>query len=359
MNKNILTIISTTIIPAFAASCASSNPGVVPGHPFSRDFAPIHELTSKFSEHADWFWYEEIEFSNGELTAGSHFNLTYKCKDRPQEYYSFKGATNGELEVISAPKAKYLESFEETTFPKEMLAAFSDRNNASDEDAIRNLRKLEPDAWPPFGLADYLAFDDGWLIAYDIGEFGGALLWLPKTGDSYVIDEKNTHDLLKINETEVLAAQGLDHLSVRSGRIKLVTRETRTKLHRSAEGLMIGKPEERWLAYKKEYNAGSSVNKIAGDQNFLVGLTSYGLFIIGPDDAIRSHSPYAEKSTHAVQRAQDVYIDSSGVVYVAGVDMLGVYPNIPQSLEPVLYARRNCDFDFGVDPEPYRPSRDK
>ncbi|MEK7265557.1 MAG: hypothetical protein AAB227_05595, partial [Pseudomonadota bacterium] len=109
--------------------------------------------------------------------------------------------------------------------------------------------------------------------------------------------------------------------------------------------------KDYWVVDGVTYFASSAVNKIAYRDGLLVGLTNYGLLVVGKDRVVRYNIPvYRERYLDAgklVQRAQDVAIDDKGNVYVAGVDMLGVYEQLPDRLVPKLYARKDCRFDYG------------
>lgn len=343
-------ILSSTLVVMLAlAGCTSVS--TVSESPWGPEFGLVSELSPQFADHADGFYYENHQDKNGKTYTVGHGNLTYKCEGGNQEYFEFVASSqSGPPEIMSKPKPSHLRQFDAATFPEDMARLFTDRSNASDRDAIKNLNLLEAGDWPPLGLADYISYDDGWLIAYDAGEFGGALIWLPKDGDSYFISHTNTQDLHRDGDV-VYAAEGLDHLSMTEGGIRAIRRDQYGYRQFNKEtGEIIYKSGPRWQGFREFYPAASAVHKVAARDDMIVGLTSHGLIVVSPEKIVHYNWPNYMNSMNAVQRAQDLFIDSNGVVYVAGVDMLGIYDISNNGLVPNLYARRSCRFEYGVKP---------
>jgi hypothetical protein len=83
-----------------------------------------------------------------------------------------------------------------------------------------------------------LAVDNGYLIGFDAGEFGGGLWWFSKDGTRHrklslrasdSLDDyypENVHGLVR-NGSDVLAFEGLTHLGLNSGRVVKVSRSTK------------------------------------------------------------------------------------------------------------------------------------
>jgi hypothetical protein len=216
-----------------------------------------------------------------------------------------------------------------------LLKTFADRSKTSGEDAIKKILQLDPHSPPPVGIADYLAFEDGWLVAYDLGEFGGALIWLPKSGDSYFVSEENTSDLEQADDV-IYAAQGLDHFNPQGG-IRVVTRN-----------------DGRWIGYREFFPAVSAVSKLAYRDGLLIGITRFGIIVVDQERTVHYNAPKRGDAKNVVQRAEEIFIDRNGRVYVGGADMIGVYSGVPNHLVPKLYARRDCDFFYG-EPDDGRP----
>lgn len=337
-------LIGAMWVSAALAACTTAPSAQL--SPLPPEFGLVKELSPEFESSAEGWFTETVVMKDGRKFEVQNQGLVYKCAGRPQEYFEFlENPDGGPPDIVSRDKPDHLKQFDAATFPEEMLKAFSDRTAASDEDAIRNLLRLEPGSWPPFGLADYIAFEEGWLIAYDIGEFGGALIWLPKRGDSYIISDRNTHDLLRVGDV-IYAAQGLDHLSMTEGVIDVVRKGQRIRPRQDKSGeqqliLSLG-----WKDGRESYPVGSSVLKIALRNGALVGLTHFGLVYVGTDGVVRYNHPKFYDRRKVVQQPGALYIDQSGRVYVGGADMIGVYSGLPDNLIPELYARRNCDLTF-------------
>lgn len=355
--------IASLFAAILAVGCTAAPSGSLT--PFGPEFAPIAELSPEYAARADGSFDFIDTAEDGEEFHMAFGGFDYRCAGRPQEYFEFADANpNGPPKLISNSEAAYRKQFNAENYPEEMLRTFADRSNASDQDAIKTMPKLEPNAWPPFGLADYIAYDDGWLIAYNIGEFGGALIWLPREGDSELIRNGATNDLLQVGEI-VYVSQGADHIS--PGRGDLVAYRRTTK---SVPDFTAGEPPKLitgkfWTPDGAEFFASAAIAKIAYRDGLLVGLTRFGLILVGEDGVVRYNAPaYREweavrsdgavirqkryKMSDVIQRAQDIAIDEAGRIYVAGVDMMGVLEGGPSNLIPTIYAKKDCKFDYGL-----------
>ncbi len=333
----------------FLSAC-SSTPSTEES-PWGAEFKLISDLSPEFVGHSDGIYYENRQGKDGRIFTVGHGNLTYKCEGREQEYFEFaRGGISEPPNLISNDKPSHLKQFNPSTFPEDLAKVFTDRSNASDRDAIKSLQLLEAKDWPPLGLADFISYDDGWLIAYDAGEFGGALIWLPKDGDSYFISNNNTQDLQQVGDV-VYAAEGLDHLSLTEGGIRAIRRDQQGyRTYDKESGEIFFDPAPRWQGFREFYTAASAVKKVAARNGMIVGLTSHGLVVVSSEKIVQYNWPNYESSSNAIQRAQDLFVGENNIVYVAGVDMLGVYNISEYGLVPQLYARQDCRFDYGIKP---------
>ncbi|WP_147263563.1 hypothetical protein [Roseimicrobium gellanilyticum] len=70
----------------------------------------------------------------------------------------------------------------------------------------------------------YLPTDDGWLVAFNRGEFGAALYWYDKTGkSSYKISDHQVVAFVS-NTKGIFAVEGLSHLGLNHGSIIRISR---------------------------------------------------------------------------------------------------------------------------------------
>jgi len=340
-----MTILSTPILLASLILTACTTAPPTDNVNLGPNFGLVKKLTPRFESETDFGFAETKKYKDGEEYTGIYPGLVYKCAGREQEYFTFSENDDGKIEIHSRTDRR-----NPPLFPDDLLRAFHDRSKASNEDALQKIPRFEPGDSLPFGLADFIAFEDGWLIAYDVGEFGGALIWLPKQGDSYFVSTDNTSDLEQVGDV-VYAAQGLDHLSLRKGAIKVAKKYRRNRLEKTETGKIAVKTAWRWLAYEGAYVSGSTVNKVAVRDDLIVGLTNYGLIVVGPDGVVRYNDPNHKDHKTIVQKAEDLFIDHTGRVYVGGPDMIGVYSGLPERLVPELYARKNCKFIFEDPPK--------
>lgn len=70
----------------------------------------------------------------------------------------------------------------------------------------------------------YLPTDDGWLVAFNRGEFGAALYWYDKTGKtSYKVSDHQVVAFVS-NTKGVFAVEGLSHLGINHGSVIRISR---------------------------------------------------------------------------------------------------------------------------------------
>jgi len=70
-----------------------------------------------------------------------------------------------------------------------------------------------------------LKLDNGWLIGFDRGEWGGALYWFDQNGEnSYEITNGNIKNIFKI-ENKIYVTEGLAHLGLNDGQILILSFE--------------------------------------------------------------------------------------------------------------------------------------
>lgn len=76
------------------------------------------------------------------------------------------------------------------------------------------------------GIAAVLAVEDGWLIGFNEGEFGGALCWYSHDGKRrYKLSDHQVVDLVR-RHGEIYGAQGLEHLWVSEGSLIKIERSS-------------------------------------------------------------------------------------------------------------------------------------
>lgn len=175
-----------------------------------------------------------------------------------------------------------------------------------------------------FGLAiaDFLEFDDGWMLAFNYGEWGGGLIWINTGGYAHFLDQENTSQLLQVGDV-VYAAQGLEHLGPSSGGIRKVIKR------------------RGWEAYLESYSIGVPVEKIVARNGAVAGLTRLGVVYVSAEGVVAFNAKTWPRPVNVVQSASNVHLANNGDILVGGLNMIGVYPSA--TLTPKLYVRRDCD----------------
>jgi len=78
-------------------------------------------------------------------------------------------------------------------------------------------------------LDTYLRTDDGWLISFRRGEWGGALYWFsPDGGTNRYIGELQVNQFLRLHD-HILAVEGLSHMGESNGSLIELSRSTDSK----------------------------------------------------------------------------------------------------------------------------------
>lgn len=67
-----------------------------------------------------------------------------------------------------------------------------------------------------------LELPTGWLVGFDLGEWGGSLWWFDLNGEATKLSDNNTHQFIQF-ENSIYAAQGLAHLSLDRGSLIIFT----------------------------------------------------------------------------------------------------------------------------------------
>jgi hypothetical protein len=87
--------------------------------------------------------------------------------------------------------------------------------------------KFTPKVGRFHGASTFADVDDGWLVAFNQGEFGAALYWFSRDGkDNYKVSDHQVVDFFSVAET-LYAIEGLAHLIMSEGSIIRIARPQR------------------------------------------------------------------------------------------------------------------------------------
>jgi hypothetical protein len=177
-----------------------------------------------------------------------------------------------------------------------------------------------------FGANDFLRIADGWVVAFDLGEFGGSMMWFGDDGQARTLEISNTSDIM-LEDNILYAAHGLDHLSLATG--KITAREV------TSEGV------ERDPLFEVRTN--SDIRKVYVKNRWVYGLASRYLLVIDPDlnvhYSVKKNIPY-------VQRPNSIVTNEHGIVFVGGESAIGIWNNLPFELQPDLYVKSDCEIIY-------------
>lgn len=89
------------------------------------------------------------------------------------------------------------------------------------------------------GASRFARVDDGWLVAFNHGEFGAALYWFSQDGSSHyrISENQIDHQIVEFFPTDKGwgAIEGLDHMGISEGSVVLVSRTA---------------PQDRWQSQR-------------------------------------------------------------------------------------------------------------
>jgi|GEM_PF-6879688 len=172
-------------------------------------------------------------------------------------------------------------------------------------------------------LKDFVELPTGWFVAFDIGEFGGSLMWFGRDGSVRMLEPKNTADLILDNGI-LYAAHGLDHLGTAGGEITA----------RSVPSM-----NQRFQDYIFRAATPNQVEVIHFDGKRVYGATPYSLVVV--DEQLGVHY-LVQKQFGFVQQPNSIAVSSEGSVFVGGANVIGVWDSLPETLNPILYVHRDC-----------------
>lgn len=201
---------------------------------------------------------------------------------------------------------------------KKRLMDIIDINSAMNEDSFFNAYQLS--MLQGFQPQEILTFDDGWLLAFGRGEFGGMLLWVESNRGFSVIDKNNTNDLL-LHEGYIYSAHSFDYGFDESEYI-----------------LKIKKNGNRFKS--KKIITPSAVRKLVALGDRFVGLLDDGLIYVERDLNVNFRLfPYHDLLAAGPNQFG---LLPSGDVYIAGKNIIRIYKNLPHMTHPSVYIPNDC-----------------
>ncbi len=116
-----------------------------------------------------------------------------------------------------------------------------------------------------------LRVDDGWLAGSDRGEWGGELVFIGDDGRFQKILDDNVEDIYRLG-ARIVATTGISHLTLNTGSLVELSRDSEGKWHSSTWRVLPGAP---------------STSSLVVPQGLMVTTVGGGAVVIEPDGAMR------------------------------------------------------------------------
>jgi len=271
-------------------------------------FVPVRQVIENWDEQRKNSFQSYLKIQDGEHI-GVSYAEPFRCQNAENRIYDVK-------EINS----NYLKPFIVEAKPLEIPVALSDLLNEVLE-ADENERFQYHFNYTP---VDILRQNDGWLVAYDQGEWGGMLLHVKDDGSYRVLDENNTSNILT-HDGVLYTAHGVDHLFINPEYI-LVWRKT-------------GKFFRKYFIPTP-----SAVYKLAAQDNKIAGLLRRNIIYID-ENGVAHFKTGGSEAAFSFQ-PKNIGFLKTGDVYVAGNNMIGIYRDLPNIREVDLFIPKDCDVIF-------------
>lgn len=278
-------------------------------------FSPVVDIIPDWDDRRKISFKSLYKFKDGTETIGTGPER-FKCENAEKRSYSLIETSTGQLMSAVAEE-------DPLVIPDDLRQVLSELADKVEDGEFQSQGDMF--LYHARGLpVDFVKFDDGWLVAYERGEWGGMLMWIEPNGVMKLLSENNSNDLLLHND-KVYVAQGLSHMGIQQGNILMVTK--------------VGK---RFA--QETIPSPSAVYKLDAQDDKLVGLLANGIIYIDANDTV--HFNRLNYKDPIGFRPKRVGFLSSGDVYIGGTNMVGIYSALPATRQLNLYIPNDCKVIF-------------
>ncbi len=292
--------------------------------PLGDAFVPLLQIAPDFEARA------KALFPRGLDSEGDR--IVFNCAGKAPRRFSFEEDDQGDLKIVASKWTPYKTPREPT--PPELL----DRLKNGDAVPSDVDRLAEGHNDPHFGfeddaLTDFVRVKNGWILAFDVGEWGGSIIWLPDKGlcarcKAMRLSYDAGKDLFQAEPDLVYSAEGSDaHGLFIDGSIGTYFRDP-------VSGF--------WSRKEVRPKTQANVRAVFVRQGMIAGATVHGPVVVDRDGVVRYNTD--RNPGKYVQSAGSVFITKDGSILIGGRDTIAVYD--PGSMRSTLYAPRNCKVEY-------------
>jgi len=278
-------------------------------------FSPVVDIIPDWDDRRKVSFKSLYKFKDGTETIGAGPER-FKCENAEKRSYSLTETPSGQFKPAVAEE-------DPLVIPDDLRKVLTELTDKVEDGEFQNQGEMflyHVRSLP----VDYIKFDDGWLVAYDRGKWGGMLMWIEPNGVFNILNERNSNDLLLHND-KIYVAQGLSHMGIQNGNILMVTRIKKRFAQET-----IPSP--------------SAVYKLDAQDDKLVGLLANGIIYIDANDTV--HFNRLDYKDPIGFRPKRVGFLSGGDVYIGGTNMVGIYSALPAMRQLNLYIPNDCKVIF-------------
>ncbi|MEL6371819.1 MAG: hypothetical protein AAFR03_14005 [Pseudomonadota bacterium] len=175
----------------------------------------------------------------------------------------------------------------------------------------------------PNAASAFLELESGWIVGFNLGEFGGGLWWVDNEGNGQKLSYENIHDIFW-NGDNIIVTTGLAHLSLDGGSL------LEFKDRGDQEPLLL-----------REIKSPSSIEEISTFESGWVAATFLGPVFININGEVRYNGAAVFRGPNVIY-PNSISVDDQGAVYISGRYATAIYRNAPDDFSPSWLVSKKC-----------------
>lgn len=306
----------STLAPCHAHAQAKS--------PLGDAFVPLLQIAPDFEARAKALFPRGLDYEGD--------RIVFNCAGKAPRRFSFEEDDRGDLKIVASKWEPYARV--RGQIPPELHERL--KNGDAVPSGVDPLAEGHND--PHFGfdekaLADFIRVKNGWILAFEFGERGGHVVWLPDKDfctrcKAMRLSFDAGNDLFQAEPDLVFSAEGSDaHGIFVDGSIGTFVRDP-------VSGF--------WSPKEVRPKTQAKVRTIHARQGVIAGATVHGPVVVDRDGVVRYNTD--TNPGKYVQSAGSVFILKDESILIGGRDTIAVYE--PGSMRSTLYAPRDCNVEF-------------
>jgi hypothetical protein len=251
--------------------------------------------------------------------SGIDGSRTFVCAEGPRRAHLTAEPDKSVTARLVSSKTWY-DDDADVPVPAPLIAAIEDFARKSAEKEERS-----PEVVTTRTLSSFVEFRGGYVAGFDMGEWGGAMMWFPPSGEAKVLARSNTH-AVAVDREVAYGAHGLAHMFSTSGSI------TRYEWRES-----MFQPEH-WGSPALTFPAPIEAIHV---RNGEITAVMNGTPVFVSSSGVATYRDNARGGLR-VQRGRRLAIDAAGRAWIGGVDQIGVWEKSSDPSNGTLFMPVGC-----------------